>query len=140
MQRNDQAEKKKALIDGEELPGLVFVGEVSREKGQIEVPGYNRTRRIQNGVTTIPPVEMRYKLQKDTNTRQFLLDWYDLNEEHDVTVITTDVTGSEIERQLMQMSECVQHTRPEYAGESPVYSMTTIIIVPWDIITIDPEV
>ena len=139
MQRNDLAEKKRVLIDGEELPGLVFVGEVSREKGQVEVPEFDRTRRIQNGVTTIPPVEMRWKIQRDTNTRQFLLDWYDQNETHDVTVITTDATGSEIERQLMTASECVKHSRPEYAGEAPVFSMVTIIIAPWDIVTIDPE-
>lgn len=139
MQKNDLAEKKRILVDGEELPGLVYVGEVNREKGQIEVPEFAHTRRIQNGVTTVPPVELRYKIQRETNTRQFLLDWYNLNEEHDVTLISTDATGAEIERTLMRASECVQHSKPEYDASSPVFSQVTITIAPWDIVTIDPE-
>ena len=54
MQRNDLAEKKRVLIDGEEIPGLVYLGAIPLEKGQLEVPEYDRVRRIQNGISTVP--------------------------------------------------------------------------------------
>jgi hypothetical protein len=137
MQRNDLAEKKKVIIDGEEIPGLVNFAEIPLEKGQLEVPEFSKIRRIQNGISTVPAIEMTYKIARDTNTLQFFRDWYFLNQEKDVTVIRTDAAGTEFARTLLPSCECVRYAEPAFDAASPTYAQVMVTVAPWDVVPID---
>ncbi len=139
MQRNDLAEKKKIMIDGEEVPGLVNFGEILMEKGQLEVPEFSFIRRIQNGITTIPAVEAIYKIQRDTETLQFFRDWYFNDESKDITVIRTDASGNEFARTLLPDCECVRYLEPAFDGSAPVYAQVSVTLLPWSVIPISAE-
>jgi len=139
MQRNDLAEKKKVFIDGEEIPGLVSFQEIVLEKGQLEVPEFSKIRRIQNGITTIPAVEMTYKISKDTNTLKFFRDWFNKDEEHDVTVVRTDAAGMEFARTLLPSCECVRYMEPAFDAANPTYAQVQATLAPWDVLPIDAE-
>ena len=54
MQNGSMAGKVKVLYDGEEIEGLTRFGDVPLENGTIDVPTFNRIRKVQSGVTTIP--------------------------------------------------------------------------------------
>lgn len=136
-QRNDMAEKKRVEIDGDEIPGLVNFQEITLEKGQLEVPEFDRIRRIQNGITTIPAIEATYKIARDTNTLAFFRDWWNLNQQKDVTVIRTDASGAEFARTLMQSCELVRFQEPAFDAASPTYAQVGITFAPWEIISID---
>ena len=135
-QRNDLAEKKKVMIDGVEVQGLVRVQEIVLEKGQLEVPEFSRIRRIQNGIITIPAVEMTYKIQRDTGTLDFMKAWYFGNESKDITIIRTDGSGAEFARTLLPQCECVRYLEPEYDATAPLYAQVQITLCPWDVVPI----
>ena len=139
MQRNDMAEKKKILIDGVELPGLVNFQEITLEKGQIDVPEFKKIRKIQSGITTIPAVELTYKTARDTNTLQFLKNWYFDDEVHDVVVVRTDASGAEFARTLLPSCECVRYQEPAFDAASPTYAQCPVTVLPWDVIPIEAE-
>jgi transcriptional regulator with XRE-family HTH domain len=139
MQRNDLAEKKRVTFDGEEIPGLVNIQEITLEKGQLEVPEFSRIRRIQNGITTIPAIEMTYKIARDTNTLDFFKTWYFENEEKDVTVIRTDAAGTEFARTLLPSCECVRYQEPAFDAANPTYAQVSITVAPWDVLPISAE-
>ena len=137
MQRNDMVEKRRVYIDGVEIPGFVYAGELKREKGRVDVPEFKKKRKIQDGITTYPEYELRYKISRDTSTLKFFRNWFDDNENHDVTIIRTDAHGSEFERVLLSSCECIDHTIPEADLSSPTYAQVTVIIAPWEITPID---
>ncbi|MHC4717628.1 MAG: hypothetical protein ACYS5V_11710 [Planctomycetota bacterium] len=139
MQRNDMAEKKRVLFDGEEIPGLTNIQEIPMEKGQLEVPEFHRIRRIQNGITTIPAVEMTYKIAKDTNTLKFFRDYFNNDEDHDVTIVRTDAAGTEFARTLLPSCECVRYLEPGFDAANPTYAQVQVTLTPWDVIPIDAE-
>jgi len=117
MQKNDMALKRKVLIDNEEIPGLVSTSPLKDEEGVVEVPSFNRKHPIKDGVKMFDPIDMVYKIARDTNTKKFYSDWFNKNEYHDVTVINTDATGSEIDRWLLRDCECKKYDdRPYNAG------------------------
>ena len=64
MQSRDLAEKIRILIDGEEPEGLVNFGELALEKGEIEVPEFHKIRKIQNGMSKIPAVDLIFKISR----------------------------------------------------------------------------
>ncbi len=136
-QRNDLAEKKKVMIDGVEIPGLLNVQEIPLEKGQLEVPEFSKIRRIQNGMSTIPPVELTYKIQRDTETLDFMKGWYLNDESKDVTIIRTDGSGIEFARTLLPQSECVRYYEPPYDAAAPTFAQVQITLCPWDILPIE---
>lgn len=136
MQRNDMAEKKRVLIDGEELPGLFMVGEVSMEKGSIEVPEFKRIRVIQNGIIKIPTVQIGYKVQRNSKTLAFLRNWFFKDEDHDVTIIRTDAAGVEFARTLLTGVELLKYTEPPFDGVNPTFAKCEPILVPWDLIPV----
>jgi hypothetical protein len=132
-QKNDLAEKKRVLVDGQEVEGLVNVAEVSFEKGTIEVPEFKRIRNIQNGVTKVPKLVLIYKIKKGAAALTFFKNWYFDDEVHDVTVIRTDATGTEFARNLHQSCECVKFAEPEYDAASPTYAKVTVDLLPYEI-------
>lgn len=135
-QSREMAEKKRVLWDGEEVFGLVSVAEVTREKSTIDVPGFNRSRTIPSGITTVPTIEMVYRIDRGTNTLQFFEDFYTNNEEKEATIIRTDGHGVEFGRRIMQFCECITITEPAYDAASIDYAKLTVTIVPWDYVAI----
>lgn len=137
MQPNDMVEKKKVIIDGVEIPGFVYAGELKREKGRVDVPEFKKKRKIQDGITTYPEYELRYKIARGTSTLKFFRDWYNKDQVKDVTIVRTDAHGSEFERILLSQCECVDHTVPETDLASPTYAQVKLVIAPWEITEID---
>ena len=133
MQPNDMAEKKIVYFDGEEIPGLVYCGELRQEKGVLDVPGFRKIRKITNGVTTLPEYEMRYKIARGTNTEQFFNDWFDNDEIKDVTIVRVDAHETEFSRKLLSQCECRAVADPETDTANPGYAQITTIILPFEI-------
>jgi len=138
MQANEMVEKKRSLIDGEEIAGLVYAGELLIEKGSVEIPEFKKIRTVQNGVVKYPPYELRYKLNRGTNTRSFFQAWYANDQVKDVTIIRTDAHGTEFERVLLSECECLKiQLMPETDLASPIYAQMSVTILPWEITAID---
>jgi len=136
MQKNAQADKRKLQFDGDEIPGLVNVSDVVLEKGQIEVPEFKVKRKISDGVTTIPALDLVYRLDRDTKTQKFFDAWWDNDEIKDVTVIYTDGHGLEFRRELWTSCELVKKSAPAYDALTPTYMQYQLTILPWDIIPV----
>ncbi len=137
MQRNDRAEKRRVYIDGEEIPGLVHIGEMTLEKGTIEVPEFSKIRVIQNGIMKYPPYEMKYKISKGTSTLKFFRTWFEDNEIHDVTIVRTDAHDDEFARTLLSECECAKYTEPEVGAEAPPFAQVSVTILPFEITPLD---
>ena len=106
MQPNSMALKRKILYDNEEVPGLVETSELKDEEGIVDAPAFNRIFKIKNGVKTFEPLDLVYRIDRTTNTRQFFLDFFQNNETKDMTIINTDGTGREMDRWLCRDCEC----------------------------------
>ena len=114
MQQNDMSLKRKILIDGDEVPGLVESSDLKDAEGTIEVPGFARKTQIKDGVKMFEPLDLVYKVQRDANTQQVYKDWFYKNEYHDVTIINTDATGTEVNRWLLRDCECASYSERPY--------------------------
>lgn len=137
MQKAAQGEKKRLIWDGVEWPGLVRVGEINMEMGQIDIPGFKIKRKISDGVVTIPAVEATYRIDRDTDTKERIDNWWKNKEIKEGTLIKTDGHGVEHSRQLLTQCEIVKRMEPEYDAEAPKYMQYQIIVLPWDIIDVD---
>lgn len=135
-QRNEMAEKKKIFWDNEEIPGLVSVDEIVVEKNTIEVPSFHKIRTISNGVTKIPLIVCKYKIERGSITLDFIKDFYWNDETHDGVIIRTDGHGVEFDRDLIPGCECIRYTEPGYDAASPDYAHASATFVPWDYVPI----
>lgn len=139
MQTNDQAEKKRVLYDGFEVPGLVNFGEIVLERNQLEVPEFDRIRRISSGITTIPAIEVIYKIARDSETLVFFQDYFTNQQEFDLTVIRTDAAGIEFARTLLPQTQIVRYAEPAFDAANPTYAQVPITLVPWDVVFLDSQ-
>jgi len=137
--KSDMVEKRILEVDGEVLEGLIAVGQYAREEGVVDVPGLNKTIKVKNGVTVIPEVPFTFKIRRNSKTLKFLQDWKDLNECRDCTMIITDGSGNEINRELWPNTECSRIAGPAYDAASPVIAQKEIVLLPGDIIPISAE-
>ena len=137
MQSNDMAAKSRLLFDGEEIPGLVRVAEIPLERGEIEVPEVGKIRRIENGIETIPAIEVTYKTARGTNTRGFFRTWWQQQDQKDVTLIRVDSTGTEFERLTLSDCQLRSLVDPETDHANPTYAQIRATIVPWDVAVVD---
>ena len=129
MQRNDLALKRKLLYDGEELQGLVSTSALSDEKETTEAPGFKRKRDISTGVKKVEPITCLYKISSGTTTKKFLSDYYQLDQVKDLTIISLDGTGEELDRDLWPDTECVKFNKREYdAGGVTHYGIEIILV------------
>ena len=133
MQSTSMAYKIKVEFDGKEYPGLTKFGEISLEKGTIEVPSFMRINKIDNGVTTMPEIPATFETQRHTATRKFLHNYYNNGEEHDLTLILTDADGIEFERQSWINTRCRMIKNPEVDLASPTYAQLQVAFLPYDI-------
>lgn len=134
MQNKEMAHKVRVFFDGIEIPGLVSVGEISREKGTVEVPSFSKIVIIANGITKMPMIELKYKTERNSNTRKFFRDWYKEETQKDMTFVYTDAHGIEYERIILSNCEIQKEVDPAYDGANPSYSQLTVTILPNDII------
>ena len=132
-QRNDVAAKKRLLIDGAELVGLVKVSEINYEQGVIDVPEQRRMRHITNGIINVPKMTVTYKVQKNGATLKVFRDWFFNREIHDVTLISTDAVGSEFARDLCSECECSKFTEPEFDAANPTFAQITVDLLPYEV-------
>jgi hypothetical protein len=129
MQPSDQAEKIRAYFDGQEVVGLVSVGERPREEQTVEVPSFSKIRPINNGITKYTPIEMKFKLMAGANTLQFFRDYYEQEQVKLCTISRTDGHGVEFARTNYMDSECYKLVEPAYDAASPNYAQITIGLV-----------
>ena len=137
-QRNDLALKRRVLIDGTELAGLVSVTEIKFEKSVIEAPEFSYIRNIQNGITKVPQLDMVWKIDKGSATLPFMRSWYFNNEVHDITIQDTDASGSVFQQYICSACEMTSLADPEYDAASPNYAKLTCHILPFNITMLDP--
>lgn len=137
MQQNSMAQKVRLLIDGDELPGLVKLGEISLEKGMIDVPGFRRIYKIATGVTTMPAIPATFETRRSTSTRKTLNDWYNKDEQHDVTIIWCDAGGVEFARDLWEAVECSVKKIPETDLANVSYARMEVTFIPYDITPVE---
>lgn len=134
MQSNEMVEKKRSKWDGEEIKGLVGVGEIKREKRTVEVPGFNYIKDIQSGTMKLPQIMLEYKLERDSGTEEFLESFITNNEVKDLEIINTDAHGVEFSRRTYARCEVIAHTEPAYDALNPTYAKRSIMISIGDII------
>jgi hypothetical protein len=139
VQTRDMAEKIRVLFDGVEVAGLVKYPGFLLEEGIIEVPEFGKIRIITNGIVKIVPLELVYKIARDTNTLAYFRSYMENKEVHDVTIIRCDRDGKEFGRILMPSTECNKLGDPPFDGAAPTYAQITVGLVPWDIIRIAAE-
>ena len=139
MQQRDMAEKVKLMLDGKELKGLVNFGEITLEKGEIEVPEFHKIRKIQNGMSKVPAIDMIFKVSRDSDTLKVLRDWYLNDETHDLVKIRTDAHGSEFARTLLPGCECISYKEPQFDGMNPTYAQVPVKVIPWDVLPINGQ-
>jgi hypothetical protein len=127
-QRNDRVLKVKILVDGDELQGLVKVSGIK----MIDVPGYDRIVKIQNGIKTIPQLDLEFKDSVGGNSNDYMNGWFENNEVHDVMWLALDNSGKEFDRISLPSCECQSYERPEYDASNPGYSKTMHTLLPYD--------
>lgn len=136
MQNTSMALKARFLADGVEIPGLTRLGEVPLENATIEVPTFNRKRKIHTGVVDMPEVPATFETRRDTDTRKILRDWYEKQQVKDVTVIYTDAEGVEVNRVLWSGVECKAFKDPEVDFGNISYARVEVTFLPYDIVEV----
>jgi len=136
MQSNEMVEKKKGLWDGVEVPGLVNVAAIKREKRTVEVPSFRRIRDVQSGIVKMPQLTLIYKVERVTFTLQFFESFFDNDEVKDLEVIRTDAHGVAFNRKMYQDCEVISIEEPAYDAASPDYAKVTVVVAPKDIISL----
>lgn len=133
MQENSVAQKARMMFEGEEVPGLISIGEVAEEDDAIQVPGFQIIRNIRSGVRKMPEIEVKFETRRNTKTREFLSDWYRKKTAKDVTIIYCDADGVEFARYLWSQVECRKHTIPPTDHGKVDYSFISVTVLPYDI-------
>ena len=136
MQKNEMAAKAKLYWDGVEVPGLVSVGEIKLENSTIEVPEFARLRTLNSNIVKVPPLELKYKVDRGKNTLKFWRDFKNNNEVHDGVLVYTDAHGTEYDKILLPQTECNAIAYPPYDAASPQYAAVTITVLPYDYIPV----
>lgn len=135
MQKYDMAEKVILYIDGQELQGLVEMGEIVLEQGQIEVPEYMRIRMIANGIEKINAITAKFKITRGSNTYKILKDWYFNKEVHTLIKSRVDAHGVEFGKTQLSNVESLKYSEPAVNLASPSFAQMDCIFAPW---AVDP--
>jgi hypothetical protein len=137
--KSDQVEKIRMLVDGDDILGLINMDEAEVSFGVVEIPGLNKITPVSNGVKTIPQIPGTVKIPRDSNSLKFFEDWFEKRETHEVTIIRTDGSGKEIQRQLWPNTELSRFNGPAYDASAPVTAAQNVTFLPEDIIYIAAE-
>ena len=136
MAKGDMVEKKRLNVDGNDLEGVIEVGEYVIEDTVVNVPGRKKTVPVRNGVKIIPAVPARFKITRNSKTYTLLKDWYEKNETKDVTCIRVDSAGQEFARELWPNTEIAKFHSGAYAASAPDTAQIITTFLPEDIINI----
>lgn len=131
-QRNDRVLKVIFLVDGNPVPDLVKINGIKVEKGMIDVPGYDRIVKIQNGIKTIPQIDAEFKDPVGGSANDIFNGWFENNEVHDVMIKYVDNSGKEYDRISCPACECQSYERPEYDAANPGYAKIMTTLLPYD--------
>lgn len=129
MQKNYMVKKIKILFDGNiEYSGLSECSEIKDVSTLVDVPTFNRKIPVNDNVSKFEPLTLKYIITKGSNTPNFFWDWKNNTEYHDVLVIQTDATGTEISKWSLRDCECTSVVESAYNATTPeAYFMTVII-------------
>lgn len=105
MQKRGRALKVDLIIEGNKFPGLNTFGGLKGEKGELDVGENGFIYPIFDGQIKYPPIEGGILDQNDNGAEQFLRDWFEKHEVHDVTYVEQDGHGTEIRRIILPDSE-----------------------------------
>lgn len=130
-QRNDRALKVIFMVDGTAVPNLTKLNGIKLENGTIDVPGYDRIVKIQNGIKVIPDLEAEFKDPVGGNANDLFNDWYEQKEVHDVMIRYVDATGQEFDRISCPACECASYERPEYDAANPGFAKIMTKLLPY---------
>lgn len=139
MAKSDMVEKRKLLVDNEEIKGLIECPEYEIAEGVVEVPGQSKTVPVKNGVRVIPQIPMTFKITRGSTTYNFFKDWRNKNEVKNCVMIRTDGRGKEIARELWPNVECSKLNGGPYDASAPATSIANVVLLPEDIVDIDAE-
>ena len=88
------------------------------EEGVVEVPSFGRVHEIKNGVKKFAPLDVTYKVERNSLTHKTFFNWFNDNEYHDVTLINTDATGAEVDRWILRDCEVSKFDERRYNASS----------------------
>ena len=127
-------EKKRVKWDGVEIPGLVTVDEITREKRTAEVPSFKKIRDIQSGIEKFPQLTFTYKLERNTETLTFFEKFFEENSIKDCEVIRTDAHGVEFSRKAYTGCELLSVSEPAYDAATPEFAKITVVAIIYNIV------
>lgn len=135
MQQNDMVRKIKMQVDGGAMVDLIRVGEINLEDASPqEVPSFDRVVTVLSGVTKINPVDISFKIRRNSDTITVVEKWCSKNEVKDVILIETDGHGAEYQRKILPSCEAGNLVLPEYDAAAPVFAQVNITIFPFNVI------
>lgn len=129
MQKNYLVKKVKVFFDGStEYQGLSESSSIKDAEALVDIPTYGRIFQVKSGVSKLEPLTFKFLISKGSNIPNFINNWKNNNEYHDVTIVETDATGTEIEKTSLRDCECHSIERSAYNAATPeAYSYTVII-------------
>lgn len=135
MQAGAMGQKIRLEWDGEEKAGLISIAEIPLEKLTAEVPGFGKIFSITNGTIRIPDsIPMSYRGDRDSDTREFLRDWYFNDEVKDGTLIATDGHGVEFERFQLLSCELRSQTIQGWEAGTPAPAVIPCVVIPQNVV------
>lgn len=133
MAKSIMADKRRIIIDGEEIPGLRSIDEYVLEEDLIDVPEFDKIRKVKTGIKKIPEINAVYNIRRDTITMKFFQDWYNKNQTKEIIEIQTDGSGAEVARYLWSEVELSKIGRPAADSASVADAQVSVTFVPEDI-------
>jgi hypothetical protein len=112
---------------------LTNFGDVSLQNNTVDVPTFDRILKIQNGVITMPEVQLTFETRRNTSTRGILRSWFRNKEVHDLTIEQCDATGSVFEQIAWTGVECSKLDEPAVDTANPTYAQLSVTLIPYDI-------
>jgi hypothetical protein len=125
------------IDNGLKLDGLTRFGEVPLEKGMIDIPTLERIVKIQNGIITMPEVQLSFETKRDGATRKFLRSWYYNNEAHSMNINSVDASGAPFDTVLWEAVECRRMSEPEVDFANPTYARIDVTLIPYNITPVE---
>jgi len=133
MQKSAMIEKHKITWDNIEIPGLIETEELVLEKSLVDVPGFKVTRQIRSGITKIPVLNMKYRIDRDTATLKFWENFFENEVIHDGVLIRCDADGVVFDRKMLPQCECYKYSIAAYKADSPEPAVISVGVTMFDL-------
>jgi len=130
MQEAKMVSKKKLIVDGQDVPGLINVDEISREKGAVEIPSFQSIVSRTDGTERVPPVMLTIRNDRDQEAHVLFEDWFKQNLVKDVIIVEYDGHSVEYGRYLLGRCECSRKTIQAFDAATGAASQFAVTILP----------